>query len=191
MTKTHEQTGASETGRPSPLTPVQGTSVSQFIKGQSTNSYCTGKPKLHLPRKRKKENTVSGFPWNIQMLVVFISQVIPTSRHLVRRLLTWMIYASALTIWPLSLLVFNGLWCYLMLYILFIKKSKTEQVFSSTSCSVEKWKIKKSLLLLKKPCDNINHREGTNYSDCEQQGTEISKISKPSQRKCSRKGSPC
>lgn len=58
MTKTHEQTGepgTSETGRLSLLTLSQGTSVSQFIKGQSTSSYCTGKPKLHLPRKRKKE----------------------------------------------------------------------------------------------------------------------------------------
>lgn len=82
------------------------TSPSQFITAQSTGTFCIGKPKLHLPRRQRERNMVSGFPWNIQMLLIFISQVIPTSWHLVRRFLTCsgteVIYDSSLSTWPLS-----------------------------------------------------------------------------------------
>lgn len=66
------------------------TSPFQAIMPQSTGTLCTGKSKIHLPRRQKeRENMVSGCPWNIQMLPIFISRVIPTSWHLVRRFLTY------------------------------------------------------------------------------------------------------
>lgn len=74
----------------------------------------------------------------------------------------------ALLAWPLSLFpAVIGLWCHLILYRLFIKKSKTEQVFSSTSCSIKKKKRRKRE---RSSITTLTTWTGTNYSDCEQQG---------------------
>lgn len=132
---------------------------------QSSGTLCTGKSKLHLPgRQKERENRVSGCPWNIQMLLIFIAQVIPTSDTLLgdswhTKKQEWSM--TALLAWPFSLFpAVIGPWCHLILYRLFIKKSKTEQVFSSTSCSIKKKNRREKEKERKKLHNNINHTDG-------------------------------
>lgn len=93
LAKTYKQTGepwTPEVGHPSTRPLSQGTHhhfrpscPSQLVLYAQENQRFT-----YLEDK-KRENMVSGCPWNIQMLLIFISQVIPTSWHLVRRFLTY------------------------------------------------------------------------------------------------------